>query len=71
MHVCVCVLWTTYQSVYSNAGDDSPLESPQDEHGEGHDDANLPWLVLCRVRTHTHKHTHTHTNTHMFISIAN
>lgn len=45
--VCVCV--ATYQAIYSDAGDDSPLESPQDEHGEGHDDANLPWFVLCTI----------------------
>lgn len=43
---CVCA--ATHQAVHRDAGDDSPLESPQDEHGEGHDDANLPGFVLCR-----------------------
>lgn len=42
----------TYQPVHSDAGDDGPLESPQDEHSQGYNDANLPWFVLC-IHTHT------------------
>lgn len=46
----------TYQSIYCDAGDDSPLESPQDEHGQSNDDADLPCIVLCRMHTNTHGH---------------
>lgn len=44
--ISVCV--GTYQAIDSDAGDDSPLEGPQDEHGKGHDDPDLPRFVLCR-----------------------
>lgn len=43
--ISVCV--GTYQAIDSDAGDDSPLEGPQDEHGKGHDDPDLPRFVLC------------------------
>ena len=58
--VCMCV-WISYQFIRIDAGDDSPLESPKDEHGHGHNDANLPWFVLCGVSVYTQTHISAYT----------